>query len=272
MHSRHTTRLATIAAATALAACAGNGDGLDANGRPVGEGAGGGPLTADFDSIQANVFTPVCTACHAGAGAPEGLRLDATNSYDLLVGVPSNEAPSVLRVRPGDPDHSYLVQKLEGRAAVGARMPYGGPYLEQATIDVIRQWITDGAQRSPTAAMKEQFAIDAVVPRPGEVLPTAPSNIVVGLTHELDRTRLDAAAVQLSMQPSTGAATTIVATRIVVAEANPRALIITPLQPLAPGRYELQLRGSDVVDLSGATLGAAAGPVTVTHFVVGAGS
>jgi len=53
-------------------------------------GGSGGPLTADFASIQEHVFTPICTACPAGGGAPQGLRLDATNSYALLVGVPSN--------------------------------------------------------------------------------------------------------------------------------------------------------------------------------------
>ncbi len=54
------------------------------------EGGGGGELTADFQSIQDNVFTPIWYAeCHAGAGAPEGLNLSAGNSYNLLVGIPS---------------------------------------------------------------------------------------------------------------------------------------------------------------------------------------
>ena len=125
-------RLRCVAAivATSIGGCAGNGAGLDEGGRPLPPGGGsGGPLTADFASIQEHVFTPICTACHAGGGAPQGLRLDATNSYALLVGVPSTEVPSILRVKPGDPDHSYLVQKLEGHAAVGAQMPFGGPPL-----------------------------------------------------------------------------------------------------------------------------------------------
>ena len=98
-------------------------------------------------SIQANVFTPVCSGCHAGASAPVGLRLDAVSAYGLLVGVASGEVPSLQRVKTGDPDNSYLVQKLEGRAAVGARMPFGGPYLDDATIGVIRTWIANGAPR-----------------------------------------------------------------------------------------------------------------------------
>lgn len=145
-------RWAAVAwAALWLAGCGGgSGEGLDANGRPLGEGGGGvgGAPTATFASIQERVFTPVCTACHAGAAAPIGLRLDAGSSYALLVGVPSGEVSSLLRVAPGRPDDSYLVQKLEGHAAVGARMPLGGPYLDAETIGLIRQWISAGALES----------------------------------------------------------------------------------------------------------------------------
>ncbi len=87
MPTRSMLHMSAIAASIALASCAGNGDGLDAGGRPIGDGPGGGPLTADFASIQEHVFTPICTACHAGANAPQGLRLDSANSYDLLVGI-----------------------------------------------------------------------------------------------------------------------------------------------------------------------------------------
>ncbi|HSG66915.1 MAG TPA: hypothetical protein VLD39_18045, partial [Gammaproteobacteria bacterium] len=97
-------------------------------------------LEATWVSIQAEVFTPICTACHIGASAPQGLRLDAANSYGLLVGVPSSEQAGILRVAPGDPDASYLIQKLEGTAAVGNRMPLNGTPLPQADINIIRQW------------------------------------------------------------------------------------------------------------------------------------
>lgn len=136
------------ALAIALSACGGgSGEGLDANGRPLtGNDGSGGQLRPTFASIQANVLTPMCVGCHAGAAAPAGLRLDASSSYALLVGVPSAEVGSLRRVAPGSPADSYLVQKLEGSAAVGARMPLGGPYLDAATIAVIRQWIADGAK------------------------------------------------------------------------------------------------------------------------------
>ena len=50
------------------------------------------------------------------------------------------------RVEPGDPDNSYLIRKLEGGPNInGQQMPFGGPPLDQAVIDDIRQWISDGA-------------------------------------------------------------------------------------------------------------------------------
>jgi len=279
MHSRRTLRVSTIVATLALAACAGNGQGLDSNGRPISEGSGGGgPLIADFTSIQDHVFTPICTVCHVGANAPQGLRLDSANSYDLLVGVRSNEVSSLQRVKPGDPDHSYVIQKLEGHAAVGARMPFGGPYLDQATIDVIRQWITDGAQRSPTAVVaKAAFTVGATAPAPGDVLAESPASLVIGFTRELDRTRIDPSVAQLErvLADATSGTPQRVTADVAVNDANPLALIVTPQEPLEPGRYVLRIVSGSIADLSGAPLAAAAGGAmndsTVVVFSVGAG-
>src|SRR5579863_1463532 len=101
--------------AALFSGCAGDGVGLDASGAPLGAGnaAAPPPLTADFQSIQDNVFTPICVRCHCGPAAPEGLQLDAAHSYARLVGVPSAEVRTLLRVDPGAPDSNYLVLKLE---------------------------------------------------------------------------------------------------------------------------------------------------------------
>ena len=99
--------------------------------------------------IQQQVFSPICSGCHSGPTSnnlPSGMNLTSTaNSFAALVGVASIEVPAVNRVEPGDPDNSYLIHKLEGTQSVGSRMPQGGPFLPQATIDMIRDWITDGA-------------------------------------------------------------------------------------------------------------------------------
>ena len=53
---------------------------------------------------------------------------------------------TAIGVAPGDPDNSYLIQKLEGTAP-GAQMPFGGTPLDPAIISNIRTWISNGAQR-----------------------------------------------------------------------------------------------------------------------------
>lgn len=185
----------------ALAGCAGDGEGLDENGRPVGEGDGGGGLTADFASIQANVFTPICSTCHTGAAAPLGLRLDEGAAYALLVNAPSTEVPSLLRVNPGDPSSSYLIQKLEGTAQVGGRMPLGGPPLPQETIAVIRQWIIEGAQAPAQSSMPT--SLRSAWPVQGSVLKEL-SSIVVAADAELDTTVLTSGTLELSRSGGDG--------------------------------------------------------------------
>jgi len=98
--------------------------------------------------IQTDVFTPICSGCHNGVGAalPGVQNLTAGHSYASIVGVASLEIPALMRVKPNDAANSYLIQKLEGTAGIGgARMPLGGPYLDQATIDKIKAWINSGA-------------------------------------------------------------------------------------------------------------------------------
>lgn len=228
-------------ASTWLAGCAGDGMGLDANGRPlVPGGPSGGVLTADLASIQQHVFTPICSVCHAGASAPQGLRLDATNSYALSVGIPSVEVPAILRVKPGDPDNSYIIQKLEGHAAVGAQMPFGGPPLPTATIAVIRQWITDGAPRSVAGSTDQHFTVAAVAPAAGELLSEPPLRIVVEFSAEIDQTRLDASSLRLELAaPSAIEFPAPVHIRTSVPHGNPRALVVSPFTALAGGHYRM---------------------------------
>jgi len=106
-------------------------------------------VQATLQSIQDNVFTPICSACHTGVGTglPGSMNLSsATASRAALVSVASVEKPGVQRVAPGSSAASYIVQKLQGDPGIsGSRMPFGGQPLDQPTIDVIRQWIDAGA-------------------------------------------------------------------------------------------------------------------------------
>lgn len=245
-------RWAAVLATAAAAGCAGNGEGLDQNGQPLGSSGGtGAPLTADFTSIQDNVFTPICTRCHIGASAPEGLQLDAAHSYDLLVGVASVEQPGVLRVAPGNPDASYIIRKLEGAPGIsGGQMPLGGPYLPQSTIDEIRQWIIEGAQR-PQAVAHEQarptFEVVATSPADTAVVQSPVREIVISFSSEVEAALVNGTTI--TVEPVTGtefltSAGPPIPSALSTALGNPATVVIRPLAPLGPGRYRVTLRGS----------------------------
>ena len=149
--------LSPILAAALLAACGSGETGgvADSTGTACAPGvagtiSAGAALEPTLASIQDNVFTPSCTisGCHGGAVAAD-LRLESGASAGNLISIASSQNPSLIRVIPGDPDNSLLIQKLEcDSPPVGARMPLGGPYFDQETIDVIRQWIANGAPES----------------------------------------------------------------------------------------------------------------------------
>jgi hypothetical protein len=260
--ARYTTILACLAAA-ALYGCAGNGNGLDANGNPVtpGDGSGSGGLTADFQSIQDNVFTPICTKCHAGASAPEGLQLDATHSYALLVGVASTEQPTVLRVAPGDPDSSYIIRKLQGAPGIsGQQMPFGGPYLPQSTIDVIRQWIINGAQKPATAQsieaaikLAQRFTVASTSPDDASIVGTEVPRIVVEFNSDIDPNLINNHTVTVDSMQRTAAVEPMLVT-VAVPAGNPSVIVIHPRAPLGSGRYKVTLHGS-LADMNAQALG-----------------
>ena len=262
-----------IAIALLTSGCAGNGEGLDANGRPIGSGGGGGggggqngPFAPTLQAIQDNVFTPICTTCHAGAAAPQGLRLDQNSAFAMLVNTPSAEVSSLQRVTPGDPDSSYLIQKLEGRAAVGAQMPLGGPPLPQATINVIRQWISNGAQATasaaPSAVMPMQ--LHSVLPAVAEATLTPNSEVLVQADGELDASTLSAQSLQLVRSGgdgsfSEGNESVVLPIHLEVRSLNPTVLAIKLENGAwAPDSYRLTIAGhgpAPVTDIEGLAVG-----------------
>jgi hypothetical protein len=250
------------------AGCAGNGQGLDQNGQPISGGGtsggtSGGPVTADFQSIQANVFTPICSVCHIGASAPEGLQLDAAHSYNLLVGVPSNEQPSLLRVKAGDPDLSYMVHKIEGLPGItGGQMPLGETPLPQATITAIRQWVTNGAPNAPAAATPQMFAVQTTAPLDQATVKAPLARILVTFTQDVDASLVNDSTIMLEQinpaSAAAGGAQTMPATAR-LAPSNPAVLLITPSAQLEPGVYRVTVRGTGggaLANMNAATLGA----------------
>lgn len=84
--------------------------------------------------------------CHGmGSG---GLKFaDAASAYAAFVNVTSNGS-SLDLIEPGDPDKSYVLQKMLGNqvnVGMGQNMPLGGPMLSQEKLDLFEQWILEGA-------------------------------------------------------------------------------------------------------------------------------
>jgi hypothetical protein len=98
-------------------------------------------MSASFSDIQTEVFSKSCatSGCHNGSINP---NLSAGEAYNNLVNQPSAQVPSMLRVKPGDSNNSYLMKKLTGDGT--SVMPPSGQ-LSQVTIDSIAAWIDRGA-------------------------------------------------------------------------------------------------------------------------------
>ncbi len=77
-----------------------------------------------------------CVGCHGGTS---GLTVGSVAG--LLRG--GLHGPAIV---PGKADSSHVVQKISPNPPFGARMPQGGPYLSDATIQLIRTWINQGAK------------------------------------------------------------------------------------------------------------------------------
>ena len=77
------------------------------------------------------------------------MDLRAGHARASLVGVPSEELPTMVRVKPGDLEASYMWHKLQGTqkdvGGDGERMPYAST-LTPKDLASVQQWIVDGAK------------------------------------------------------------------------------------------------------------------------------
>ncbi len=94
-----------------------------------------------------------------------------------------------MRVVAGDPNNSYLMQKLNGNASAGGVMPPGGA-LPQTSIDTIRQWIMDGAIDDRVVAAGP-IKVASLSPPPLAVLNAPPGQIIAGFDRDLDVTTIN---------------------------------------------------------------------------------
>jgi hypothetical protein len=131
----------TVCNAPAYAADACNDDGTCAQARRG---------LRSLRSVQ-KVFTQSCAlqSCHSPFARQGGLVPSSEEvSHVSLVGRPSTlpeaQQAGLLRVKPGDPENSFLIRKLRGQGP-GDPMPQSGGALPDPVVDMISQWIARGA-------------------------------------------------------------------------------------------------------------------------------
>lgn len=90
-----------------------------------------------------------CTECHGVKKQKAGLDLSAAKAYASIVKVPSKQFASMVLVKPGEPDQSYLWQKVSHTNKEGSGMPktfFGSKKLSDNDLNVIKAWIQGGAK------------------------------------------------------------------------------------------------------------------------------
>jgi mono/diheme cytochrome c family protein len=90
-----------------------------------------------------------CAVCHSEGGLADfagiPLRLEGASAVGQLVGRSSVQGEFTLVVA-GDPEGSYAFQKLvDANPAEGERMPLAAAPLSEEEIQLIRDWIAQGA-------------------------------------------------------------------------------------------------------------------------------
>lgn len=118
------------------------------SGLPVAAAAAG---TVSFERDLAPMLRDNCASCHLTGQEPGRMKLHPGGAYASLVNVPSAESP-LPRVKPGNPEASYLMHKLDGThldvGGQGEQMPFGFPPLSDEVREQVRAWIAGGARKN----------------------------------------------------------------------------------------------------------------------------
>jgi len=140
-----------------LAACACGGPGNASSTCPIPAVLAKPTFSGDIlPALQVSCGSRTST-CHGG-NAPTGHVAYSTDAprtaqdvYDDMTRPPPANAPAAFphRITPGDPLHSWLMEKITrddpGGSGYGARMPYGLPDVCPETVTTITAWIAQAA-------------------------------------------------------------------------------------------------------------------------------
>jgi mono/diheme cytochrome c family protein len=97
-----------------------------------------GNETVSFKNDIAPLLLANCASCHGLGRRPSG-RFNLTTFAGMLRG--GENGPAVL---PGNPAESHIIKKLLGTGG-GQRMPANGDPFDDAQMELISKWITEGA-------------------------------------------------------------------------------------------------------------------------------
>ena len=124
-------------------------------------------------------------SCHGG--------VFASNSYSLVTYEGTfgpglfAKALKLCEIVPGNPDASFLLEKLEPSPRIGVRMPNTQPPLSDAQINLVRTWILEGAyDDSPPTPTPTPTLPGLTVTSPPSPRPTATAAITPGATFTPD--------------------------------------------------------------------------------------
>jgi len=148
--------IAVLAIGGTLTGCAGGGGGGGGGAPPMRPCTTTTPPSVSFSMDIQPIFNRSCAlpSCHIPPVPAQGQDLSPGVAYGQLVNVSSTEQPRLKRVKPGDPNASYLVRKIQGGPNIsGVLMPNGCPGVPAAgaqcltpdEIMAIVQWITECA-------------------------------------------------------------------------------------------------------------------------------
>jgi hypothetical protein len=134
----------------------GTGGGTGGTGGGGGAGGTGGAPGVSYARDVKPIFMASCIDCHSPGGST---GYDMVNPFDPATGIvrrvnswyssDGSGAKESLVVDPGNVGNSFLIRKVDGSMLGdhdGGQMPPEFPYLNQAEVDNVSRWITDGAK------------------------------------------------------------------------------------------------------------------------------
>lgn len=103
----------------------------------------------ELEWLEQEYFAGSCTfsSCHSAKKKAGGLVLEPGKARASLVGIPALNlgAKGQHRVKPGDPDGSYLLRRVS-QDLDGGLMPLGATEpVDPCAIEALRKWIAAGA-------------------------------------------------------------------------------------------------------------------------------